>query len=175
MAIIDKHPLFRDGATLALSSQQDIEVVGQGGSAWDAIRIVQETKPNVIVLDASILGHSMDAVDTILQQCPTIGILIFAVAADEEHVHAALRRGVRGYLLKGAGRAELVQTVRVLHEGQSYISPTLAAKLLMCSGPGRTSEIQNTGAFRISRLGRSRFCRSWFRVAVTRKSATSLI
>lgn len=145
VAIIDKHPLFRDGATLALSSQQDIEVVGQGGSAWDAIRIVQETKPNVIVLDASILGHSMDAVDTILQQCPTIGILIFAVAADEEHVHAALRRGVRGYLLKGAGRAELVQTVRVLHEGQSYISPTLAAKLLMCSGPGRTSEIQNTG------------------------------
>jgi DNA-binding NarL/FixJ family response regulator len=145
VAVVDKHPLFRDGVILALNSQLDAEVVGQGASAKDAIRIAEEIKPDVLVLDTDTLGHSMDAVDAILQHNPAIGILFFAVVIDEERVYAALRRGVRGYLLKGSNRAELAQTVRVLDEGKSYISPSLAAKLLMCSGPGRSSEAKTTG------------------------------
>jgi DNA-binding NarL/FixJ family response regulator len=145
VVVVDKHPMFRDGVILALNSQPDAEVVAQGASAQDAIRIVEEIKPDVLVLDMGILNKSMDAIEAILQQDPTIGILFFAVVIDEEQVYAALRRGVRGYLLKGSSRGELVQTVRVLNEGKSYISPSLAAKLLMCSGPGRSSEAKATG------------------------------
>jgi two-component system, NarL family, nitrate/nitrite response regulator NarL len=144
VGVVDKHPLFRDGVALALNAQHDIEVVGQGVSVWDAIEIAHECRPDVIVLDSGTLDHSMEAVESILQQYPMIGILIFAVTADEEQVRAALKHGVRGYLLKGNNGAELVQTVRVLKQGQSFISPNLAAKLLMRSNLSNASEIKRT-------------------------------
>jgi DNA-binding NarL/FixJ family response regulator len=140
VGVIDKHPLFRDGVILALNSQPDIEVVAQGGSVWDAIEVAHKSQPDVMVLDSSTLDVSLGAVESILQQHPTIRILILAITADEEHVYTALKRGVRGYLLKGASGTDLIQTVRVLNQGQSFISPSLAAKLLMRSGPGSASE-----------------------------------
>ncbi len=83
VVVVDKHPMFRDGVILALNSQPDAEVVAQGASAQDAIRIVEEIKPDVLVLDMGILNKSMDAIEAILQQDPTIGILFFAVVIDE--------------------------------------------------------------------------------------------
>jgi two-component system, NarL family, nitrate/nitrite response regulator NarL len=145
VGVIDKHPLFRDGVILALNSQPDIEVVSQGASVWDAIEVAHKSQLDVIVLDSSTLDLSMGAVESILQQHPTIRILILAVTADEEHVYTALKRGVRGYLLKGASGTELIQTVRVLNQGQSFISPSLAAKLLMRSSPGMASEARGSG------------------------------
>ncbi len=145
VSVIDKHPLFRGGVILALNTQPDIEVVSEGASAWDAIETAHGAHPDVMVLGSSTLDHSMGAVESILQQHPTIRILILAVAADEEHVYTALKRGVRGYLLKGASGTELIQTVRVLSQGQSFISPSLAAKLLMKSGPGSVSEARGSG------------------------------
>jgi DNA-binding NarL/FixJ family response regulator len=135
VGVVDKHPLYRDGIVLALNTQLDIDVVAQGISVWDALEIAQESRPDVIILDAGTLDHSMGAVESILQQHPTIGILIVAETADEERIYAALKRGVRGYLLKGTSAGELLQTVRVLSQGQSYIAPSLGAKLLMRSAP----------------------------------------
>lgn len=85
------------------------------------------------------------AVESILQRHPSVSILVLADKADEEHVYKALKRGVRGYLLKGTSGMELVQTVRVLYQGQSFISPSLAAKLLMRAGPGAMSEARGSG------------------------------
>ena len=98
-----------------------------------------------MVLDSSTLDFSLGAVESILQQHPTIRILILAITADEEHVYTALKRGVRGYLLKGASGTDLIQTVRVLNQGQSFISPSLAAKLLMRSNPGSAGETKSSG------------------------------
>ncbi|MGO4525959.1 LuxR C-terminal-related transcriptional regulator [Microvirga sp. 2MCAF35] len=145
VGVIDRHPLFRDGVTLALNSQPDIKVVAQGDSVWDAIDIAQVNAPDVIVLDAGVLDCGMGAVESILQHHPAIGIVILADTADEEHVYGALKRGVRGYLLKGACGTELVQTVRALYQGQNFISPGLAAKLLMRSGPSGFSEPKESG------------------------------
>ncbi len=145
IGVVDRHPMYRDGIVLALNSQPDIEVVDQGATARDAIHIVQECDLDAIVLDACTLGRSMDVVETILRQNPRIGIVMLAETADEESVYAALRRGVRGYLLKGTNRAELVQTLRVLSQGQSFISPSLAAKLLMRSGPAPIAEAKPAG------------------------------
>ncbi len=140
VGIVDKQSLFRDGITRALSSQPDMEVVCQGASIGDALGIAPASKLDIVLLDMKTLEHSMDAVEAIVQQSPSIKVLVFALAADEEHVHAALRSGVRGYLLKEAVAAELVQAVRVMSQGQVYISPSLAAKLLMCSGPRTTKD-----------------------------------
>jgi DNA-binding NarL/FixJ family response regulator len=139
VGVIDKYPLFRDGIILALNSQPDLQVVDQGATVDDLIRIVQQSDPNVIVLDADTLGHSMEVVETILRQNPRIGIAMLADSATEENVYAVLRRGVRGYLLRETNRIELVQTVRVLHQGQSFISPNLAARLLTDTGPAHSA------------------------------------
>jgi two-component system, NarL family, nitrate/nitrite response regulator NarL len=142
VSVVDKHPLFRDGIILALNSQPDIEVVGRGATGEDAIRIAQDTVPDVAVIDTCTLGRNMAAVETILSQNSRIGILFLADVADEEHVYAALRLGVRGYILKGANRTELLQAILVLSQGQSFISPSLAAKLLMRSGPQTYVEVK---------------------------------
>src|SRR3712207_2024522 len=99
--------------TLALRAQPDVKVVSQGASANDAIRMVRESNPDVIILDVNVSGRNMDDVSAILEHSPRTGILMLAESADEEHVYAALRRGVRGYLLKGTNSVELVQTIRV--------------------------------------------------------------
>jgi two-component system, NarL family, nitrate/nitrite response regulator NarL len=144
VGVVDKHPLFRDGVIQALSSQADIDVVGQGASVWDAIEISHRSSPNVLVLDSSTLDPSMGAVESILQQHPGISILMLAVTADEEHIYSALKRGVRGYLLKGTSGSELIQTVRALSQGQSFISPSLVAKLLMRSRPDSPIETKSS-------------------------------
>jgi DNA-binding NarL/FixJ family response regulator len=142
VCVVDKHPLFRDGVILALSSQSHVEIVGHGSSMGDAIRLVQELTPDVVVIDTATLGRSVDPIETILQQHPNISILFLAETAEEEHVYAALKRGVRGYILKSANRAELLQAVLVLGQGQSFISPSLAAKLLMRSSTGHYVEVK---------------------------------
>ena len=135
VGIVDKQTLFRDGVTRALGSQPDMEVVCQGASVGDAIGMTLASRLDIVLLDMKTLEHSMDAVEAIIRQSPSTKVLVFALAADEEHVHAALRSGVCGYLLKEAVAAELVQAVRLMSQGQIYISPSLAAKLLMGSRP----------------------------------------
>ena len=142
VGVMDQHPLFRDGVIFTLEAQPDMEVIGQGASVRDAVRIAQESKPDVIVLDISMPGCGMDALEAITQQHALVRILILSVVADEEQVCAALKRGACGYLLKGTSGSELVQAVRMLYQGESYVSPSLAAKLLMRSGPNRASEAQ---------------------------------
>lgn len=145
VSVVDKHPLFRDGIIRALSSQSDIEVVGHGASVCDALVAAPGSRPDVIVLDCSAMDCTTGAVESILQRHPSVSILVLADKADQEHVYNALKRGVRGYLLKGTSGMELVQTVRALYQGQSFISPSLAAKLLMRAGPGAMSEARGSG------------------------------
>lgn len=144
VGVVDKQSLFRDGVILALRSQPDVEVVCQGASIGDALRMSSESKLDILVLDMKTLEDSLDAVEAVIEQNPWTKVVVFALAADEAHVHAAFKSGVRGYLLKEAVAAELIQAVRVMNEGQNYISPSLAAKLLMSSGSRTAKEMKNS-------------------------------
>jgi two-component system nitrate/nitrite response regulator NarL len=147
VGVIDQHPLFRDGVIFTLEAQPDVEVIGQGASVRDAVRIAQESKPDVLVLDTTVPGFGMDALEAVTQQHAPVRILILSAVADEEQVCAALKRGVCGYLLKGTSGPELVQAVRMLNQGESYVSPSLAAKLLMRSGLTTSSEAKSVDRF----------------------------
>jgi two-component system nitrate/nitrite response regulator NarL len=129
VGVVDQHPLFRDGIVFSLAAQPDLEVIGQGASLRDALLIARES--DVIVLDLSLLDSGLDAIAAITQQHPAVKILLFTMVADEERVGTALQRGARGCLLKGASGRDLVHAVQMLHQGESYVSPSLAAKLLM--------------------------------------------
>ncbi|HUS16807.1 MAG TPA: response regulator transcription factor [Chloroflexia bacterium] len=137
VVLADDHPLLRAGVAATLAAESDIEVVGQGGSADEAVQLVQEWLPDVILLDIHMPGSGLEAAATIAATCPVTRVVMLTVSADEDDLLAALKVGARGYVLKGAPGHELVRVVRSVCGGESYVPPALAAALLrgMSSGP----------------------------------------
>ncbi|MBA1154538.1 response regulator [Microvirga mediterraneensis] len=139
VGVVDDHPLYRDGVVFALESEPDIEVVGEGKSAQDALQIAQDHAPDVILLDMNMPGGGINAVAKIAQRCPATKTLMLTVVDDEDEVRSALRKGAKGYLLKGTGSSELVNAIRSIHQGQNYVSPSFAAQLIMARGVGEST------------------------------------
>jgi two-component system, NarL family, nitrate/nitrite response regulator NarL len=130
IAIVDDHPMLRRGVSETLSEAEDIELVGIGQSAHDAIRLAGEQAPDLILLDIALPGGGIEAAREIAKSFPEIKVAMLTFREDQATVKAALRAGARGYLVKGVDGPELVDTVRKIHSGQSYVTPTLAAQLL---------------------------------------------
>jgi len=143
IAVIDDHPLFRQGVVATLAAEEDVLVVGEGATAADAVRLSAEALPDVIVLDINLPGDGIAALETIAREHPQICVLMLTVVADEERVTSALQRGARGYLLKGVSGAQLIDTVRIVHQGELYVAPSLAARLLtrgVAAAPAKSAE-----------------------------------
>jgi DNA-binding NarL/FixJ family response regulator len=134
VGVVDDHPLYRDGVVFALESEPDIEVIGQGETAADAFQIAHDHAPDVLLLDMNMPGGGINAVAKVALRYPSTKTLMLTVVDDEDEVRTALRKGARGYLLKGTSSSELVSAIRVVHKGQSYVSPSFAAKLIMSRG-----------------------------------------
>jgi DNA-binding NarL/FixJ family response regulator len=131
VAIVDDHPLFREGVAHTLGAQLDIEIVGEGESAADAVRIAGEQLPDVILLDVSMPGGGLNAVRQIASAFPVVKIVMLTVSEEEDDVTAALRAGARAYVLKGVAARELVRILRAVAAGEVYVTPALASNLLV--------------------------------------------
>ncbi len=131
VAVVDDHPLFREGVAHTLERSNTVRIVGQGETADDAIRIAQTENPDIMLLDVSMPGSGLKAADTIARACPNIKIVMLTVSESEDHVHQALASGARGYILKGTSGNELVSTLRLIARGEHYVTPTLAARVLV--------------------------------------------
>ncbi|WP_165937904.1 LuxR C-terminal-related transcriptional regulator [Methylobacterium segetis] len=129
VVIIDSDPLFRAGVAYTLNAEADITVVGEGASASDAFRLAVALKPNVVILDIGMLGGGAEAVETLVAQCSDVKILMLTSIVDDQHVCSAMQGGAWGYVLKGVSGPELVQSVKVIHRGERYVTPALAARL----------------------------------------------
>ncbi|MFT4041014.1 MAG: response regulator transcription factor [Thermomicrobiales bacterium] len=138
IAIVDDHPLFREGVAHTLGAQPDIEVVGEGESAADALRIVAERMPDILLLDVSMPGGGLNAVRQIAAAYPVVKVVMLTVSEAEDDVTAALRAGARAYVLKGVASRELARIIRNVAAGDVYVTPSLAASLLyeMTNGRG---------------------------------------
>ncbi|QRM31581.1 response regulator transcription factor [Microvirga sp. VF16] len=131
VSIVDDQPLFRDGVIHTLKTQLDMEVVGQGASKRDAMRIAQESTPDVIIIGMSLPDDGLETFDAIMTSYPLAKVLLLSDMSDEDRICEAITRGLHGYLPKSTGGAGLVDAVRALDQGIGCISPTLAPKLLM--------------------------------------------
>jgi two-component system, NarL family, nitrate/nitrite response regulator NarL len=131
IAVIDDHPLFREGVANTLRSNHAFEVMAEGNSADDAVRIAEVERPDIILLDVSMPGGGIEAVRVIARVCPGAKTIMLTVSESDEHVAAALEAGASGYILKGIRGPELVRIVAAIHGGESYVSPALAARLLV--------------------------------------------
>ena len=129
-ALVDDHPLFRDGVRQTLSNAGDIKVVAEGACADDAIHIARSMSPDLMLLDINMPGGGIAATTSITEAYPDIRIALLTVSENESDVAAAMASGARGYILKGISGSELVQIIRAIHGGQSYVAPALAAVML---------------------------------------------
>jgi len=134
--IADDHPLYRDGVARTLSAAEGIEIVGQAGSASETEAMMTALRPDIVLLDISMPGGGVQAARRILAAHSGVRVAMLTVSEDDDDVRAALDAGANGYVLKGIGGAELVRVIRELAGGGSYVSPSLAARMLR-SRPAR--------------------------------------
>lgn len=131
IVVVDDHPVVREGLVGLLEDEPDFEVMGSAGSAEDAITITGQLRPAVIVLDLELPGmDGVAAIPHLLEASPGSGILVFSAYDTDERVFGAIRAGAKGYLLKGATSAEIARAVQAMSEGESYLEPRIAAKLV---------------------------------------------
>lgn len=131
VAIIDDHPLFREGVATTLATSPQVEVVGQGASAEDAFRLARDLLPDILLLDVSMEGGGIAVAGRVAAAYPIVKIVMLTASEREEDVLGSLKAGARGYILKGVTARELVRAVENVHAGEAYVTPKLAASLLL--------------------------------------------
>jgi DNA-binding NarL/FixJ family response regulator len=131
IALIDDHPIVRQGLTASLEDEADFAVVGAVGSAEEALDLVAAHRPEVVLLDLELPGTGgVEAIPRLAEASPGSAILIFTAYQTDERVLGAVRAGAKGYLLKGATTAEIVAAIRTVAAGGSALEPRVAARLL---------------------------------------------
>src|SRR5215475_9963158 len=129
-AVIDDHPLFREGVAKLLARTPGLEIVADGSTALDAVNIAQQLLPDVILLDLNLPDNGATAASTIAREHPAVRIIILTASDCDSDVATMLQLGVHGYLLKGCTGQEIVRAVQRVHAGEFYVTPSLAARLL---------------------------------------------
>jgi two-component system response regulator NreC len=134
IVLADDHTVVRSALRMLLEAEQDIEVVAEAGTAEDALRYVRGHRPSVLILDLDMPGRpSLEVVPEIIEASPETGVVILTMRSEPEFARQALQAGVRGYVLKEAADAELVQAVRSASAGETYLQPALGVKLATAS------------------------------------------
>lgn len=137
VVVVDDHPLLRSGVADTLGAADGLKVVGQAGSADDAVAVVLATRPDVLVLDLGIPGGGLTAARRIIEARLDTRIAVLTASEDEQQLEDALKLGVRAYVLKGVSGSELVDVVRRVARGEVYVTPTFAARMLIDKGVER--------------------------------------
>lgn len=129
--IVDDHALFRESLATLLRAEPDIDVVGLGGTADEAVRLARDLLPDIILLDLDMPGDGLSAAKTIAEELPVTRIVVLTASEEDDHLIAALKTGARAYILKGVAARELLRILRSVAAGESYVPPALAASLLL--------------------------------------------
>lgn len=142
IAIIDEQPLFRAGIEHVLMREHEFLVVGVGATASDALALVLAEEPDMILIDVNIAGGGIKAAAEIRSKKPRTRVLFLTSSESHEHVTEALRIGAAAYMLKGITAESLLQTLRIILNGETYIMPQLATRLLVSASqkPKNNSE-----------------------------------
>jgi two-component system, NarL family, response regulator NreC len=129
--IVDDHAVFRAGLKLLIDAEDDLEAVGEAGTARDAIFQARALEPDVVILDIVMPDQSgLDAMPTLLHERPEMKVLILSMQDDPQYIRQAFAAGASGYVLKEAADTEVVAAIREVAGGRSYVHPAVGAKLV---------------------------------------------
>lgn len=130
--IADDHAIVRAGLRALIASEPSLVLVGEAAGGWEAIDLVEKTRPDILLLDISMPDLDGIAVTKRLKpQHPNLRILILTVHEDEALLREAIRAGASGYVLKRAAEAELLSAIRIVMRGDMYVDPAMLRSLLL--------------------------------------------
>jgi DNA-binding NarL/FixJ family response regulator len=131
VVIADDHSLFRAGLRALLSGFEGVEVVGEARDGREALALLKELNPDVLMTDIAMPGlNGLEAAGRVAQDFPDIRVLILSMHATEEYVLQALRAGAAGYLLKEADPSELELALRAVARGETYLTPSVSKHVI---------------------------------------------
>jgi two-component system response regulator DevR len=129
--LVDDHQVVRLGVRALLEAEPDLEVVGEAGTAGEALRQTERLRPNVVVMDIRLPDSSgVAACGQIRRAWPLVQVLMLTSFADEELVVEAIAAGAAGYVLKQVGTDDLARAIRAVAEGDAVLDPATTRKLL---------------------------------------------
>src|SRR5438132_1029822 len=137
-----RYPLVREGLKAVFARHTDMDVIGETDSGLDAVTLVARLHPNVLIIDVMMPGLSgLEVTRQVRQRLPRTRVIVLATSVNVAHVGQAMRYGAAGYLLKEVSGNELVQAVREVVAGRSYLSPVLAERLRTLQGQSASTEV----------------------------------
>jgi DNA-binding NarL/FixJ family response regulator len=129
--IAEDHTILREGLRSLLSSDPDLEIVGEAQDGQEAIRCVEKLKPNLVLMDLSMPRmNGLDAIKEIKKRSTDTKILVLTVHKNEEYIVATLQAGADGYALKDSTHAELGIAIKNVLSGNHYISPGISGRVI---------------------------------------------
>jgi DNA-binding NarL/FixJ family response regulator len=131
VVVVDDQELFRRGLVMLLASEEGIAIVGEANDGDEGVLVASGSAPDVVLLDVRMPRRSgLEACTAIKQAVPSAKIIMLTVSDEEADLYEAVKSGASGYLLKDSSIEEVAQAVRVVADGQSLISPSMAVKLI---------------------------------------------
>ncbi|MDP8948199.1 MAG: response regulator transcription factor [Actinomycetota bacterium] len=129
--VADDHPMLREGLTVVLGTQPDFEVVGEAADGSEVVQLAQTLRPDVILLDLEMpTVDGVAALERLRDAGSEARTIVFTAYDTDERILRSLRAGARGYLLKGASRAEIFDAIRTVHSGGTPLGPAVTSRLL---------------------------------------------
>lgn len=129
--LVDDHPMTREGLAANINRQPDLEVCGEAGHPAEAMSELCRLKPDLMVTDMTMPGRSgIEFIKDVHAMLPGLPTLVLSMHDEMLYAERALRAGARGYLMKDAGSAKVLEVIRTILTGQSYVSPQMSARIL---------------------------------------------
>lgn len=131
IVLIDDHKLFREGVKRILEFESSFEVIAEGDDGTEAAKLVKENKPDVVLMDINMPNiNGIEATADLVRYFPETKVIILSIHDDEAYVTHALKTGAQGYLLKEMDSDSLIEAIRVVSEGGSYLHPKVTHNLV---------------------------------------------
>jgi DNA-binding NarL/FixJ family response regulator len=130
--VCDDHAVFREGVKQVLSSQPDLDVVGEASNGLEAVQMARRLRPEVVLMDIAMpLLRGFDATRRIKRYCPDTKVLIFSIYEDDDMVARCLAAGASGYVLKDTPPLQLIYAIQSVKKGEQYMSPKVLKSVVI--------------------------------------------
>ena len=141
--LVDDHAIVRMGFKMLIEAEEGIKVIGEAESGEIAIKLFQELKPDIIVMDITMPGiGGLETIDRIMAKDKNTKILVLSAHEDSVHPKRALNAGAMGYLTKRSAAEELIKAIKSIHQGKRYLEPNIAQQMAITQLSGESNPVE---------------------------------